>query len=160
VLRRHGPELDRMRADVAEGHDWLAGQLVALRREWRPLPSRANFLTVDVGEADRAAALIAHLPPPRDRRPRARPTGVRRARPGHRGADRRVALGGGRRRRVRLGGLVSSVSPILETKIGYPDLDRARALLVRDGAIGPHILEQHDTYFCVPRGWLNFAAAS
>jgi histidinol-phosphate aminotransferase len=61
VLRHHAPAFARLRAEVADGRDWLAGQLVARAPDWRPLPSRANFLTVDLGEEERAAELVTHL---------------------------------------------------------------------------------------------------
>lgn len=61
ALRHHRADFDQLRAEVVAGRDWLAGQLVRLDPEWRPLPSDANFLTVDLGTAAAAERAVAQL---------------------------------------------------------------------------------------------------
>lgn len=61
ALRQHRAAFDQIRADVVAGRDWLAGQLSLLDPTCRPLPSEANFLTIDLRTASAAADAVARL---------------------------------------------------------------------------------------------------
>ncbi|MGF7238527.1 MAG: aminotransferase class I/II-fold pyridoxal phosphate-dependent enzyme [Frankia sp.] len=61
VLRDHLATVVAVRRDLIEGRDWLAAQVVRPDLRWRALPSRACFLTVDVGDPALAARLTANL---------------------------------------------------------------------------------------------------
>lgn len=61
LLRQDSVGVARLRADVVAGREWLADQIVKLDGRWCPLPSGANFLAVDIGDADAARQLTGHL---------------------------------------------------------------------------------------------------
>jgi histidinol-phosphate aminotransferase len=61
LIRARAAELQQVRADVVRGREWLAGRIRRLDAEWQPLPSEANFLTVDVGSSDTARLVAQHL---------------------------------------------------------------------------------------------------
>lgn len=61
LCRDHADDLATIRAEVADGREWLASEVMALDSELTPLRSEANFLTIDAGDPYRADRLVTHL---------------------------------------------------------------------------------------------------
>jgi histidinol-phosphate aminotransferase len=61
LLEQYTPELAAIRADVIEGRAWLSDQITALASAWRVLPSHANFVALDIRDADQAASVAQSL---------------------------------------------------------------------------------------------------
>lgn len=61
LCRDHRDELEAIRKEVIDGREWLACQVTGLEKGLVPLPSHANFLTIDAGEPEDARRLKRQL---------------------------------------------------------------------------------------------------